>query len=307
MKIAMSGSTGLIGSALVPYLTEAGHEVIRLVRRKPEPDSGEIEWHPEEKTIDAAGLEGVDAVLHLSGENIDGRWTPQKKARIRGSRVESTKLLSETVARLEKPLRVMISASAVGYYGDRGSEVLREESAPGSTFLADVCKEWEAATKAASAAGIRVVNTRFGVVLSQRGGALEKMLGLFRRSLGGKMGDGRQYVSWVAIDDLLGAVEHALATDTLWGPVNVVSPNPITNEELTRVLARVLSKPAVLTVPPLALKLAFGGLADDVLLASQRVEPASLLAAGYVFRYPELEGALRHLLQADTPVRPAHN
>ncbi|MFQ5723173.1 MAG: TIGR01777 family oxidoreductase [Terriglobia bacterium] len=294
MKIGVSGSSGLVGSALVPFLTASGHQVVRLVRSKPNPD--EVYWSPAEGRLDASGLEGLEAVVHLAGENITGRWTPAKKARIRDSRVQGTQLLAGTLAELPQPPKVLVCASAIGYYGDRGEEVLREGSPPGSNFLAAVCQAWEAASQPAAQKGIRVVSLRIGVVLSPRGGALGKMLLPFKLGVGGKIGSGRQYLSWIAIDDLVGVIHHALTTESLQGPVNTVAPQAVTNLEFTKTLGRVLGRPTLLPLPAFAARLAFGQMADELLLASARVEPARLKASGYVFRTPDLEGALRHLL-----------
>lgn len=294
MKIGVSGSTGLVGSALVPFLTTSGHQVVRLVRSKPNP--GEVYWSPGEGRLDASGLEGLEAVVHLAGENITGRWTPAKKARIRESRVQGTQLLAGTLAELPQPPKVLVCASAIGYYGDRGEEVLQEASPPGSNFLAEVCQAWEAASQPAAQKGIRVVSLRIGVVLSPRGGALGQMLLPFKLGVGGKIGSGRQYMSWIAIDDLVGVIHHALTTDSLQGPVNTVAPQAVTNLEFTKTLGRVLGRPTLFPLPAFAARWAFGQMADELLLASARVEPARLKASGYVFRTPDLEGALRHLL-----------
>ncbi len=256
-----------------------------------------VRWDPSAGTIDVAGLEGVDAVVHLAGESIaEGRWTSAKKARILESRVRGTRLLSETVAGLSQPPGVMVSASAVGYYGDRGNELLREDSGPGSDFLARVCREWEAAADPAREAGIRVVHPRMGIVLSPEGGALGRTLPIFKLGGGGKIGSGRQYWPWVALGDIVGAILHALMDESLEGPVNVGSPNPLTNAEYTKTLGRVLNRPAFFTLPAPVARLMLGEVADALLLASQRMEPAKLKETGYEFRYPELEGALRHLL-----------
>ncbi len=298
MRIAVTGASGMVGSALTPFLTTGGHEVLRLVRR--EPGAGEIGWNPAEGRLEAADLEGLDAVVHLAGENIaSGRWTSRQKQKIRESRVQGTRLLAETLARLERPPKVLVSASAIGFYGDRGDEVLDEQSSPGDNFLASVAKEWEDATSPASEAGIRVVCTRFGVILSPKGGALAKMLTPFRLGAGGNVGSGKQYWSWIALDDVVGAVHHALMTEELRGPVNVVAPEPLTNAEFTKVLGKVLHRPTILPVPAPAARLALGQMADELLLASARVEPARLRESGYEYRYPELEQALRHLLGRD--------
>jgi uncharacterized protein (TIGR01777 family) len=245
---------------------------------------------------DLSRLEGVEAVIHLAGENISSRWTAARKAEIRRSRVEGTRRLCESLARLSRAPKVLVSASAMGYYGDRGDEILREDFPAGSDFLAQVCREWEAATEPASRAGVRVANLRFGMILSPAGGALKKMLLPFKLGAGGRIGDGKQYMSWIAIDDAIGAIYHALVTESLRGPVNVVAPAPVTNAEFTRTLARVLSRPAVAPMPAFAARFAFGELADALLLSSQRVAPIRLQQSGYKFRYPELEGALRYLL-----------
>jgi hypothetical protein len=295
MHIAVTGSGGLVGSALVPLLTTGGHRVSRLVRKSP--SGNDVPWHPAEGVRDLSRLEGVDAVIHLAGESIAaGRWTPHRKEEIRRSRVEGTRRLCESLARLSRPPKVLVTASAIGFYGDRGDEILTEDSAPGKDFLAEVCQEWEAATEPASRGGIRVVHLRFGMVLSPAGGALKKMLLPFRLGLGGRFGTGAQYVSWISIDDAIGAIHHAICNESVAGAVNAVAPVPVRNAEFTRVLARVMSRPAVFPMPALAARLAFGEMADALLLASARVMPTSLQASGYQFRYPELEGALRHLL-----------
>ena len=295
MQIAVSGSSGLVGSALLPFLTAGGHRVTRLVRK--DAGVGEIPWDPAGGVRDLSHLEGVDAVVHLAGENIAaGRWTAARKEEIRRSRVEGTRRLCESLARLSRRPKGVVSASAIGFYGSRGDEALREDSAPGSDFLAQVCREWEAATDLASRAGIRVVHLRFGVILSPAGGALKKMLLPFKMGAGGRIGSGAQFMSWIAIDDAVGAIHHAIVTESLQGPVNGVAPTPVSNAEFTRTLARVLSRPAIAPMPAFAARLAFGELADFLLLASQRVMPTRLQASGYKFRYPELEGALRHLL-----------
>jgi hypothetical protein len=296
MRVAVSGSSGMIGSALVPFLTSQGHQVFRLVRSSPRAADAAIRWDPAAGTIDAAALEGIDGIVHLAGENIVGRWSPRKKAAIRDSRVRSTQLLAETAARRTRPPSVLVCASAIGYYGDRGDELLHEASTPGRGFLADVCQAWEAAAAPAAAAGIRTVHLRIGVVLARQGGALAKMLLPFQLGLGGMMGHGRQHWSWVAIDDILGVVQHALVTGTLRGPVNTVAPNPVTNREFTRILGDVLHRPTICPVPAFAVQALLGEMADAVLLASARVEPRRLLESGYVFRHPHLDGALRHVL-----------
>ena len=297
MKILVTGSSGLVGRALVAFLAAGGHEVTRLVRSTPGPGAGQIHWDPNVGSIDTTRLEGLEAVVHLAGESIaTGRWAAEKKARIRDSRVKGTRLLSDSLARLALPPSAMVSASAIGYYGDRGDDILREESGRGTGFLAEVCSEWEAATESAVQKGIRVVHLRIGLVLSAVGGALATMLFPFRMGLGGVIGSGKQFMSWIAIDDLVAGIAYALTTDALRGPVNAVAPHPITNREFTRTLGRVLSRPTLFPMPAFAARLAFGEMADELLLSSTRVEPARLSSAGYRFRYPTLEGALRHLL-----------
>jgi uncharacterized protein len=298
--ILVSGASGLIGSALVRHLIRSGYQVSRLVRRPA--GAGEISWNPANGRLDAADLEGIDGVVHLAGENVGVRWTQARKRRIRESRVSGTRLLSETIARLGRPPRVLISASAVGIYGDRGDEILTEASAagdPSSGFLASVSRDWETAADAARAAGVRVVHPRFGVVLSPGGGALSKMLLPFRLGLGGRVGDGSQWLSWISIDDAVGVIQHAFKTDTLRGPLNATAPDPVTNRDFTRVLGRVLRRPTPLPVPAAALRFALGEMAEETLLASARALPAKLLQSGYQFRHPDLESALRHMLGKD--------
>ncbi len=295
MNILISGASGLIGSALVKSLSEAGHAVRRLVRRAAGP--AEVRWDPAAGRLDAADLEGLDAVVHLAGENIAaGRWTRRRKARIRDSRAKGTHLLSRTLAGLADPPGVFISASAVGFYGDRGDRQLDEQSPPGSGFLAEVCRRWEAATEPAAGAGIRAVQLRTGMVLASHGGALAKMLPIFRLGLGGRLGSGRQYVSWITLNDVAGAVGHVLLDETLRGPVNLVAPQPVTNRRFTAALGRVLKRPTWLPAPALALRIVLGKMAEELLLAGARVMPKRLLDAGYRFRHPELEAALRHVL-----------
>ena len=298
MKVAVSGATGLVGSALAPRLTSQGHDVVPLVRRAPRPGESAIAWDPEAGTIDRSGLEGYDAVVHLAGENVFGRWTAAKKQRIRDSRVKGTRLLSEALAGLARRPRVLLAASAIGYYGDRGAKELTEEGGPGDDFLAQVARDWEAATAPAAQAGIRVVNLRFGVVLTPTGGALAKMLPPFRVGLGGHVGSGKQFFSWIALDDALDAILHALTVTSLAGPLNLTAPSPVTNREFAKTLGRVLGRPAVVPVPAFALRIAFGAEGADMLLSGQRVLPARLLTSGFRFRYGELEAALRHLLAA---------
>lgn len=292
MRIAIAGSTGLIGTTLVDHLTAAGHTVRRLVRRPPHDD--EIEWDPRGGTVDRGALSEVDAVVNLAGEPIQaGRWTERQKEKIRASRVEGTGLLASALAEIDGP-SVLVNGSAIGYYGDRGDEPLEESSPPGDGFMADVCRQWEAATAPAADAGVRVVSIRSAVVLDPSGGALRKQLPLFRLGLGGRLSSGRQWFSWISIVDQVGAILHLLEHD-VHGPVNLSSPNPVTNAEFTATLASVLRRPAVLPVPRFALRLVFGEMIED-LLASIRVQPVKLAESGYRFRQPDLEGALRDLL-----------
>lgn len=306
--VGVTGASGLVGSALVTGLTSAGHRVVRVVRGAGAASvAGQrlARWDPESGALEPSALAGADAVVHLAGESVaGGRWTEAKKRRIRSSRVDVTRRLAEALPRLERPPRLLVSASAVGYYGDRGSEILREDSSPGPGFLAEVCREWEAATDPAARAGIRVVRLRIGMVLSRRGGALGAMLTPFRLGAGGPVGSGVQWVSWIAIDDLVGAILHALATESLAGPVNAVAPEPVTNRELARTLGRVLRRPALLPLPAVAARLLFGQMADELLLASARVEPARLRATGFTFRHARLEDALRHELGRPHRTRP---
>jgi uncharacterized protein len=285
MKILVTGSSGLIGSELVTFLETAHHEVVRFRRAR----TGMPAAPPR---ID----EELDAVVHLGGEPIAGRWTDRKKRRIRESRVNGTRQLCEALVKLRQPPRVLVSASAIGYYGNRGAELLNEDSQPGDDFLANVCREWEAATSTAAEAGIRVVNLRFGVVLSAQGGALKKMLLPFKLGAGGIVGDGKQFWSWVAIDDVVGAIHHAIVTDRACGPMNVVSPNPVTNREFTKTLGRVLRRPTIIPMPAIAARIVFGEMADGLLLCSARVQPIRLKGNGYRFNFADLEPTLRHLL-----------
>ncbi len=301
MKILVTGSSGFIGSALLPFLSSKGHDVRGMVRSSATPGSDDIEWDPIRRSINSKAMDGFAAVVHLAGENISsGRWTPSKKRRIRESRTIGTRFLVDTLTTLSKPPKVLVCASAIGYYGTRGAKLLREDSPAGHGFLPDVCQAWEAAANAASARGIRVVNLRVGIVLSRAGGALAKMLPPFRAGLGGAIGDGGQFWSWIAVDDLLAAVLHVIEKESLTGPVNAVSPNAVTNREFTRMLGRVLSRPAITVLPAFAARLLMGEMADELLLASARVEPARLLDSGFKFQFPELEPALRHILAPST-------
>jgi uncharacterized protein len=293
MNILVTGSTGLVGSALIPALTAEGHRVSRLVRSKSNLEIRDTFWDPSAGELYSPPLEDLDGVVHLAGESIaNGRWTKTRKACIRESRVHGTSLLSKSLARLARPPKIFISASAVGYYGDRGHEILTEQCSCGSNFLAGVCREWEAAAQPAADGGIRVITLRTGVVLSLNGGALARMLGPFRMGVGGIVGSGRQYMSWISIDDLVRILLYALKIETLKGPVNAVAPKPVTNAEFTRNLGRVLKRPTMFPMPGFAARMAFGEMADELLLASARVVPAKLEASGFVFRHPDLETAL---------------
>lgn len=296
MKILISGATGLIGSSLIPFVTTGGHTVISLKRDKTKIGDNDVYWNPAKGEIAAAKLEGFDAAVHLSGENVAGRWTDEKKSEIEESRIKSTGFLCNALSKLQKKPNVLVCASAIGFYGDRGDEVLTEESKAGKGFLAEVAKKWEAATGKARKAGIRVVNLRLGVVLSPRGGALGKMLLPFRLGLGGKLGNGGQYMSWISIDDVIGAIYHAINDDSLEGAVNAVSPAPVTNLEFKDTLGKVLNRPTFLTIPSLFLRTLLGEMADETLLSSTRVIPSKLLSSGYEFQYTDLEASLRNLL-----------
>ena len=304
MKVIVTGSNGLVGRALTGQLLAEGHEVTTLVRSGSRSTGEEgvrpARWDPAADSIDAAALEGHDAAVHLAGEPIaEGRWDDEKKRRIRESRVRGTRLLAETLAKLERKPAVLVSASATGFYGNRGEETLTEESASGDDFLSEVCREWEKATLPASQAGVRVVHLRFGIILSRKGGALPKMLTPFKLGAGGRIGSGRQYWSWISLDDAVGAIRHALSEERLRGPVNAVAPRAVTNAEFTSTLGRVLGRPTIFPVPAFAARLAFGEMADALLLGGQRVEPRRLAESGYAFAHPELEGALRHALSRD--------
>ncbi|MCI0331913.1 MAG: TIGR01777 family oxidoreductase [Planctomycetes bacterium] len=297
MIIAVTGSTGLVGSALVDALKTDGHSVRRVVRQSAGSGADEIRWDPTAGTIDAVGFKDVDAVAHLAGESVAAhRWTAAVKQEIRDSRVRGTNLLCQTLAGLASKPSVLVSASAIGYYGDRGDERLEESSPPGAGFLADVCQQWEAATNAARDADIRVVNLRIGVVLSRKGGALASMLTPFRLGAGGVIGSGQQYMSWITLDDLVRVIQFALHASAICGPVNAVAPEAVTNREFTKSLGRVLSRPTIFPFPAFAARLKFGEMADELLLASAHVNPGALSAARFEFAYPQLEPALRHLL-----------
>jgi len=297
MNIAITGSTGMVGTALTEVLVAEGHTVRPVVRRPGPNPEREIRWDPAGGTIDAAAFNNVDAVVHLAGEGVAShRWTADVKKRILDSRVRGTRLLCDTLASLSVKPSVLVSASAVGYYGDRGAEMVDESSTPGAGFLADVCQQWEAATTTARDANIRVVNLRIGVVISTKGGALASMLTPFRMGVGGVLGNGRQYISWITLDDLVRAIVFALQAAALSGPVNATAPEPATNREFTKTLGHLLHRPTIATMPAFAARLAFGEMADEMLLSGSRVAPRALQAAGFTFQYPELEPALRHVL-----------
>ena len=294
LEIAISGASGLIGRRLTAYLIGGGHRVCRLVREREHAGATAVYWNPATGDCDVGRLAGLDAVVHLAGENIAaGRWTVARQALLRSSRVETTRFLCDHLARLERPPRVLIAASAIGYYGDRGDELLTEESAPGLGFLAEVSREWEAATEPARLAGMRVVNLRIGMVLAREGGALGQMLTPFRLGLGGRIGSGRQYVSWIAREDLVRAVEHLLLATDVAGPVNAVAPQPITNAEFTRALGRVVGRPTLLPLPAWVVRRLFGEMGREVLLVSTRVLPQRLTASRFAFLYEDIESALR--------------
>jgi len=301
MKIAVGGSTGMVGSALVPFLTTGGHSLSALTR----PSSGHgtasgisaIPWNPSEGTLDATSLEGHDAVVHLGGHNIaSGRWTGSMKQILKSSRVDSTALLSRTLATLSQPPKVLVCASAIGFYGHREDEVLTEQSPPGPRFISDLCQAWEAATAPAAEAGIRVVNLRIGVVLSPKGGALKKMLLPFQLGGGGIVGSGRQWWSWITTDDLIRVILHCIQTESLSGPVNATAPGVITNRDFTKTLGRVLRRPTILPMPAFMVRLAFGEMGEELMLGSTRCDCSRLIDSGFEFSYPGLESALRHVL-----------
>ena len=294
MRIAVSGASGLIGSALVPSLEAAGHDVVRLVRRRAA-SARELEWDPAAGTLDATALAGIEGAVHLSGATIGRRWTKARKAEIRESRVKSTAFLSETLASVEPQPSVLVCAGGVGIYGDRGDEILTEDSELGSGFLSEVGRAWEGACEPARTAGLRVVNLRGGIVLSRQGGALARLLTPFRLGLGGRVGSGRQWWSWIAIDDLVRAIRFALE-GTLAGPLNVVSPNPVTNAQFAKALGKALGRPTVFPFPAFAAKAIFGEMAEEALLTGQRALPARLLDAGFDFDYPHVGTALEHAL-----------
>ena len=292
MKVLVTGASGLIGSHLIPFLNQQGHTTVPLSLRNGK--------------MDMSGLmekERLDAVVHLAGESVADRWTAEKMARIKESRITGTKLLSKTLAELTNRPKVLVCASAIGYYGDRGLELLDESSSKGAGFLADVCDQWELATRSAREAGIRVVNLRIGVVLSKQGGALGKMLLPFQMGAGGIIGNGKQFMSWIDIEDLVRAIYHAIINDTLVGPVNAVAPYPVTNEQFTKALGKVLCRPTLIPVPGFGLRLLFGSMADEMLLSGQKVAPTKLKSSGYQFQFPDIERSLQHVLSKDKSQR----
>ncbi|MEM8549851.1 MAG: TIGR01777 family oxidoreductase [Verrucomicrobiota bacterium] len=293
MKVAIAGGTGLVGTALVQHLSQTGHTCLILSRQS---GDGHIVWNPAKGVLDAAALEGVDAVVNLAGRNVGQRWSTALKREIRDSRVDGTRLIAEAMAQLNPRPQTLINASAIGYYGAQRQEALGESAAAGKGFLAEVTEAWEESTMAAEAAGIRVVKLRIGVVLSPAGGALAKMLPAFRAGLGGPLGDGQAVLSWIALDDLVRLIVFALEEPRVAGPVNAVAPNAVANAEFTRVLGDVLNRPAVIPAPAFALKLAFGEMANETLLSSLHVVPEKAQAAGFTFDFPDLKPALEHLL-----------
>ncbi|MBX3177639.1 MAG: TIGR01777 family oxidoreductase [Candidatus Hydrogenedentes bacterium] len=297
VQVVVSGSTGLVGRALCEELLKSGHTVRPLVRDTSSAPAGSIPWDPARDQLDGAALDGVDAVVHLAGEPIAaGRWNAARKARIRDSRVAGTQLLAERLAGLSQRPGVLVSASAIGFYGDQGDAVVTEDTPAGQGFLAEVCQGWEAAAAPAADAGIRVVHPRIGMVLSERGGALSKMLPPFRMGMGGPIGRGAMWMSWIHLEDLVRALIHMIETPELAGPVNALAPNPVTNRDFTRALGSVLRRPAVIPVPETALKFALGEMAEELVLSSLRAVPSRLEGSGFAFKFPEVEAALRDLL-----------
>jgi len=302
MKILISGASGLVGTSLTKLLEQEGHAVGRLVRPGGKLSAGDVCWDPVARTLDTGAIEGMDAFVHLSGASIaGGRWTPARKALLRSSRVDSTRMLVDALAGLRHKPRAFVCASATGYYGDRGDETLTESSGPGGDFLAQLARDWEAEATRAEHAHIRTVRLRFGIVLAAQGGALPRMLLPFKLGVGGCFGNGRQWMSWVALEDAVRAARLAIVSDTVSGPVNVVAPNPVRNAEFVRTLAGVLSRPAIFSAPALLLRLALGEMADPLLLASQRVHPEQLLARKFDFHFADLPTALKTMLITPVP------
>jgi uncharacterized protein (TIGR01777 family) len=299
MKIAITGTSGLIGSELVPSLRANGHTVVRLVRRPVTADD-ESTWNPALGEVDDELLATCDAIIHLAGENVaSGRWTERRRHAIPSSRVQGLRTLTDALGHCRQRPTVLVSASATGYYGDRGDELLDEHSTAGDGFLAGVCCEWEAGLKPVAAMGVRTVAVRIGLVLSCKGGALAKMSPVFRLGLGGRLGHGRQWMSWIAMDDLLQVFHRVLTHDTMCGPINAVAPHPVRNLEFTRILAGVLKRPAVLPVPAVVMRLVFGRMADEALLASVRAEPRRLRESGFIHQFPDLQPALHRMLTVE--------
>jgi len=299
VKILITGATGFIGTALSERLKSSGHQIAVLTRSGPAPSENRFAWNPDIGVLDIRALRDIDTVVHLAGENIGAkRWTPDYKRQIADSRIKSTALLVDSISRLDHRPCVLISASAIGYYGNRGDELLTETSGPGVGFLSELCREWEAAAQKATALGLRVVCLRTGMVLSRSGGTLERMLPMFKLGLGGTFGSGNQYWSWIALDDMVRAVEFAVLNDRLTGPVNIVSPNPVTNAGFTKTLAQLLHRPALFPVPAPILRLALGEMADNLILSSQRVEPKRLADEHFAFDCPTLESALAAAIQS---------
>ncbi len=295
----VSGASGPIGTALLPALKEAGAHVTRLTRGSSPPSQGQeiIVWDPAQP-ISPNAVSGFDAVIHLAGESIVGRWSEKKKEKIRDSRTVGTRHLAQSLSQAKIKPKVFVCSSAIGYYGDRGEEVLTEDSAPGQGFLPDVCREWEAATRLAADAAIRTVQIRTGIVLSPKGGALGSMLTPFKLGVGGKIGSGKQWMSWIDVQDMAGGILHVVNNDALSGPVNMVAPTPVTNSEFTKTLASVLHRPAIFPVPSFVVKTLFGEMGETILLGSQRVQPSQLLASGYPFRFRTLRESLERLLRS---------
>lgn len=299
LRFLISGSSGLIGSALCAFLSSGGHSIYRFVRKPSSLDEQSVLLPQSVNHPPLNRMEGFNAIIHLAGESITGRWTESKKQRIRISRIDGTRLLCENLARLKNPPSTLISASAIGFYGNRGEESLTEQSSPGNDFLADTCQQWEDATEPARRVGIRVVNIRIGIVLTPAGGALAQMRIPFRLGLGGIVGSGNQYMSWISLDDVLYAIHHITMNDTIQGPVNLVAPHPVTNREFTRTLGSVLRRPTLLPLPSGVIKAAFGEMGEALLLSSARVQPERLLEAGFSFCHPQLEPAFLHVLGID--------
>lgn len=297
MKILISGASGLLGTALANALQAEGHRVARLVRPGGTASAGDVRWDPNTATVDSAGMEGSDVIVHLSGAGIaEARWTPPRKQILRSSRIGSTRVLVDSIAQLWQKPRLFVSASAIGYYGNRGDEILTEMSSPAGDFLAVLARDWENEAMRVELSGIRAVILRFGMILSAKGGALPRMLTPFKWGVGGRLGSGEQWISWISLEDAVGALRAAISSKDLKGPVNLVAPNPVQNAEFTRLLAGILRRPAIFPAPAFMLRLMLGELADALLLASQRVRPERLLDAGYRFRHDHLESALRAIL-----------